>query len=536
MTNADGSNFVSALDDFCFDLAETTLPSSNDNGDQCISTFETLWDAGFMASQTPENGPLTSHGSSQMVRQRPSSECPKLIPSVMEVPLLPGGNSISDYFDTTPPRNISDGTTILVDFYFRHIAPLFCCSRDIPNPFDSGVKHCWTESSGNSVAYAIQSMSLACLARCMPGLHRAAWHLREQSLAATEKKTNTNNHSYDMNTAFTLILMGTSAGWFQPRDSNHSMASLFARYVSLVSCTDVEVPGLSNSQMVSQEGLFLKGILTYWGMFLGFMSSAKQGQSSQSCLVDQPPPNGLVVELDQLHPWTGISQDVCELLRRTGLLIRANRERILRPFGKSGLAEQRADFKIALDLEKRFTSMVFPGVSTCEWQQRLYRLAEAYRLTGLLQLYRSFPEFLSANETPGRHGEHDSEPAIHFVPVEIASQILKSLLNLPSDLHTLRFQLIPLVAASTELGPNPKQARATGNVDEQLDLRDKIRISRARTLVMYQLESMQRVFPGDRMHQVTRLVREVWKRLDYENTGKRPFWIDVAIENDWDTI
>jgi hypothetical protein len=60
-----------------------------------------------------------------------------------------------------------------------------------------------------------------------------------------------------------------------------------------------------------------------------------------------------------------------------------------------------------------------------------------------------------------------------------------------------------------------------------------IRIAKLRLNVRDRFEAMHEVFPGNRMQNVLKLVKEMWQRLDNNAGDERAYWVDVAIENDW---
>lgn len=525
----DYSTFFETFDDFILPVSSPTLQPSVE--ESRAGTSDRLFEASRfeLNSQGGTLGlsPADCRLSFPDLRDEGAEVYPDKLFSTTASPL-------NHILTTLRGGNPTNTNTLLADFYFQHIAPLLCCSKDIPNPFHGHVKQNWTRSSGISIAYAIQSMSLACLARSMPSLHRAARALRDQCLDAIKGESDADSRTEILlNRAFASVLLGSSAGWFQPRDS---MIDWFRQFKELLGSLQEQVP-FDPSRNLRQHTIFLRGVATYWGMFLSFMTSFPQDEIALYSANQLAPQTVYMDDQSQLHPWTGISEEVCELLRRTGLLIRASRERASVSFRDHNSEEVDGGLDTAQELERSLNNISFQMPDTCEWQRQLYRLAEAYRLTALLQLYRAFPDLLRKDlPSPVNGGTRAVEGLIMETSVKMATQILSIILAIPPDLHALRFQLVPLVAASSELGISPDHEDSERGGSAYNSLAAKITLAQARTIVRYRLDGMQRVFPGDRMSQMTSLIQEVWKRLDYDTAKKRPYWVDVAIENDWDLM
>jgi hypothetical protein len=112
---------------------------------------------------------------------------------------------------------------------------------------------------------------------------------------------------------FSIILLGASADWMQPRDS---MLDIFQKVASLY----------NNNLASPNKQTFGRGIMTYWFMFLTYMSSnrpefAHLASSSYHAILMHRIESAIAPG-SYIHPWTGTSADLIDCMTLVGELIR----------------------------------------------------------------------------------------------------------------------------------------------------------------------------------------------------------------------
>lgn len=438
-------------------------------------------------------------------------------------------------------QGLTDNSTALMDFYFGRLAPLFCCYGDSCNPFRTEVGRLWTLSGAKALALAIQSMSMACLADLTPRLHPSASRLRRQALTALRDELQTD--MFNTPFVYALILLGASSGWFKPKDSMEGIFQQYKLKMDNFYGDPLNYVGGPNTLDTAQMQLFV-GLLVYWDMYLSFMSTETSSQDSSHLLY------GIFqTESSQnsqpLNPWTGISTEIIVLTTLVGKLVRRVRGRQYQRFAldMEDLVEDVLELERAYDLQRRLLSVSTKADAPTYTAglrdedasvKELTQLGEAYRLTALLQLYRVFPQ-LDANNVAQLPiiSQRDSVTTARSAEKleNMAMSIVEVILKIPISSKSLRFQLVPLVAAACELSAgSPHADFDAAALSDSLAV---IRIAKLRLNVRNRFEAMHEVFPGNRMQNVLKLVKEMWHRLDNNAGDERAYWVDVAIENDW---
>ncbi|KAM0420780.1 hypothetical protein ACHAPT_011441, partial [Fusarium lateritium] len=430
-------------------------------------------------------------------------------------------NDAPRFASMAPTRLHSDATTTFVSYYFRFIGPMFCCCRQIENPFIDDVAQRWNSWSAKSLPYVLQSMSLACLADTTPHLLPIASEFRQKAKGMLEEELRSERDK--RSSELSIVLLGASAGWMRPQDS---MLDLFQRFASM-----------AQHQVVhTQTELFQRGIVTYWHMFFTFMSSAEPRlsnlASSTSHAVLMNHLNSPPLLRSPPHPWTGISADLIILLTQVGQLVRHHAAIAGPP--SLGCCSTNAHKSAARSLESKLLQHCKREQQShdqrpCSVDIDLVRLSELYQIAALLQLYRVFPGLAK--------GKRDltyetvlglklfSEAGTEQNLLSMARHILNVALEAGLDSSVLRFQLVPVIIACTEL-------RLPGLGNDELIVSDPfnllmsqtgiIAVAQARQLAKNHLMAMRRVFPGDRVSQVIKVVAAMWEQLDrdagsYEN-------------------
>lgn len=457
--------------------------------------------------------------------------------------------SAPDFPDSTPeaptkhepaalPQMRSDATTTFISYYFHYVAPMLSCCRQIENPFITDVSQQWNTRSARSLPYVLHSMSLACLAGSTPGLKSLAGEFREKAkrILAQEMENSPGAES-EHSTELSLILLGASASWTQPHDS---MLDLFQKFVIMS----------SRQSVPTQMEPFQEGIKTYWWMFLTFMSSPEPRlaylASSTSHAMLMSHINAPPVTNAHPHPWTGISAEIITLLTQVGQLIRHHEATASVPH--SGLCNTCAHESAARLLESRLLQHYkFNGKSHVSGpystETTLLRLSELYQTAALLQLYRVFPTLA----TKPKHQTYETQLGLKLFKgagrdqylLNMARHILKVALEADPASQSLRFQLVPVVIACSELrlpGVSNDELSASQPLSLLMHQTSIIQLAEARRLAKNHFMVMQRVFPGERISRVTSIVSAMWEQLDRNDPDEGLHWIKWLLRNSHDVM
>lgn len=286
----------------------------------------------------------------------------------------------------SPTRGPSDPSSALVEYYFKETAGVFSCYDSNMNPFRTTVGNFWTSSP--ALYRTLQSMAAACLVNENPYFKRLSRTLRTEAMAHL---FNTSND--DEKSLLALLMLGQTSSWFDPKDLG---IPLFKTLKSRLNRPESSLQRQSMT-IVGDHGFFQEA-LEYWEMLLSFVSSEIITDP-----VDGPWPSHFNTTRKVPHPWTGICRETQMLVNQVGQLVRSERirARSSKFTWQHSIDESVTSLQLARCLESRLRSLsepqddaiVNPGdADTPVWH--LQRIAEIYRRTGLINLYRVFPDLL----------------------------------------------------------------------------------------------------------------------------------------------
>jgi hypothetical protein len=283
-------------------------------------------------------------------------------------------------------RGPSDFSSALVEYYFKETAGVFSCYDSSMNPFRTTVGNFW--SSSPALYRTLQSMAAACLVNENPYFKRLSRSLRTEAMSQLF-----NTPDEDEKSLLALLMLGQSSSWFDPQDLG---IPLFKTLKSRLNRRE-PAPGDQLTRVVGSHTFFQEA-MEYWEMLLSFVSSEiitdpMDGPWSSTYNHTRKVP----------HPWTGICRETQMLVNQVGQLVRAERirARSTKFTWQHSIDESVTSLQLARCLESRLRSLsepqddaiVNPGdVETPVWHLR--RIAEIYRRTGLINLYRVFPDLL----------------------------------------------------------------------------------------------------------------------------------------------
>ncbi|KAL4940660.1 hypothetical protein BDV06DRAFT_196263 [Aspergillus oleicola] len=487
---------------------------------------------------------------------------------------------------TSIPRPLNNPSWTLIEYYFKEVAALFSSYDSQMNPFRTTVSRLW--GSSLAMCRTMQSMAAATLVNDFPQFGPMGKKMRNEAIEIISNET-----TMDDKSLLALLMLGQTASWHDPKDLGISFFNHLRRHL--------DSAALAKSTNPTSRGnnyQFFEEALVYWEMLLSFVAD-------DAAVLPAPPTPSNAAESLVLqrvpHPWTGIARDTQFTVQEAGRLVRAERKRIRsrRFTSQADIAEAQVALEKARELEERLLSLAHPTeaeiVSTGDDETPVWHLltmAEVYRCTGLLQLYRAFPDLLQRrlpvpqHHSPGQqptssqsHGHNPftfsptststpwpndpsfpSNPSASPSPpsdstyhdtwlTEFALTTLSRLKSIPLESRTRCLQPLLLVASSSELRlpPSPHSISTSSSPnDPKTDAETNnetghgpcisshaLEVSRTRRFILGRLTSFVHVLPPKPISVCLELVNEVWKRMDGGERGV--YWMDVMIEHGWET-
>ncbi|KAL1965941.1 hypothetical protein VTN77DRAFT_5074 [Rasamsonia byssochlamydoides] len=564
------SRFNDALPEL--DMPPSPVPRLSFDFEQaCSSSYENHdGEVGGSPQQTDlvkEHGMSSSSPSSIFLRQSP-----------VHSPRSSSSNRLS----VLPPlrRSLDDPSSTLIEYYFKEVAGLFSSYDSHMNPFRTTVSRLW--GSSPAMCRTLQSMAAATLVDDFPQFGPVGLKLRKEAISMLEKQT-----VMDDKSLLALLMLGQTASWHNPNDLGISFFNLLRNHLNSITSGSHRGSLLTNRNNYQ----FFEEALIYWEMLLSYV--ADHSTLAPSAKTGLQTPTDSILAQRVPHPWTGIARDTQFTVHEVGRLIRRERNRVrARRFtSQRDIAQAQKAIQKARELEARLLSLAHPAETeivnpgddtTPVWH--LLAMAEVYRYTGLIQLYRVFPDLLrsrllgsqpgfnltdqnpfsvpkepSANPLAGftdgvfsdAGSEYDEDTA--ELPESIRNEWLTTfaltamsrLKTIPLESRTRCLQPFLLVASSSELRLPPinTDAATTTNVDANVDNEDSgyglnlsshaIEVSRTRKFILGRLSSFLHVLPPKPIHVCLKLVKEVWRRMDAGDPNV--YWMDVMIDNGWET-
>ncbi|KAK7409505.1 hypothetical protein QQX98_008289 [Neonectria punicea] len=479
---------------------------------------------------------------------------------------------------------LTDSTTILSDFYFQETARSFSVYDGGMNPFRSLVGRLWSQS--RLIYCAMQSMAATGLEDLYPSLGPIGKEYRRETVSLLMA-----NDDCDETSLLALLMIGLSASWHDPTDSG---VSLFNSFQNRMQRATARAYFLENSNNYR----FFHESLVYWQMLLSYvvddfrMGSYQMWANPLLGPVQIPSAN-----MQAPHPWTGVGHEVLKTLCDIGHLVRSQRQHARLPVTITQGHIDRLQNSIikAFELEARLLQLSLPSedqiINPADGNtpiQHLVKLAQIYRLVGLLQLYRIFPDILWQRlQSPPSDLAPDIQPFFdlvcrHATPWDndrgysahnparhdlgswltmFALNILELFRHVPVESGTRAFQPFLLVACGSELrvpqsrGPETSlpaelqsQCAENGACEFVPEMSLKaVEVLRARGMVLGRLETLAHLLPPKPHRQCIFVVKEIWRKMDAlssvipgvdcpDGSHDSVFWMDIMIENGWETI
>ncbi|KAJ5579957.1 Aflatoxin biosynthesis regulatory protein [Penicillium hispanicum] len=327
-------------------------------------------------------------------------------------------------------RPLNNPSWTLIEYYFKEVAALFSSYDSQMNPFRTTVSRLW--GSSLAMCRTMQSMAAASLVNDFPQFGPMGRKMRDEAVDIITREA-----VMDDKALLALLMLGQTASWHDPNDLGIAFFNLLRKQLDSTASTP-NAPGLGSVKNYSNNYRFFDEALIYWEMLLSFVAdNDAMVFSDNSCASSM----GESLVLQRVpHPWTGIARDTQFTVHEVGRLVRRERKRIRTRSFTSQEEIRRAQMAIekARELEERLLGLAHPTEAeivspgddeTPVWH--LLTMAEVYRCTGLMQLYRVFPDLLrhrlpnpSEAHYPGSVPSTSLDP---FFPIDLDS------MNIPSN-------------------------------------------------------------------------------------------------------
>jgi hypothetical protein len=440
------------------------------------------------------------------------------------------------------PSSHDDVESLLVQHYFKDVCAVFSSFDSVLNPFRTTIGRIYQESP--SINYAIQSMAAAHLANTFPNMAAKGLELQRKARDAldVELPLARSGQTSATKTFLSIMLLGLTTSW-------HDSSAIGMEYLS--TARDLILPKLLSRSGVAEaerEARFFEESLIHWEMLMGFVTEDAMSYSPISGLrlsvVSKQ--NSRTSEKTLPHPWTGIAPTIHFLFAEVGRLVR--KERSMDRESSMDIRRRTENLQNAASLEEDLLAAEYPSVDDVidTGDQRTPKrhftvMAEAYRHSGLLELYRVFPSLLRKRLGSGKLSGTDSMdfefPMPRFeTPFEdtdmklwlnsLAMHIIRTLESLPSSSGTFCTQPRLLVVAASEL-------KFVSSVDFFDVHANDAEVLTARDFVIRRLQEFALRLPNKPLRQMIQLIKETWRQSD---EGQDVFWIDVMNEKGYHTI
>ncbi|KAK2729488.1 C6 zinc finger domain protein [Colletotrichum kahawae] len=393
--------------------------------------------------------------------------------------------------------------------------------------------------SSEVLFHTMQSMAAACLAKSFPELGSVA--VRERGFALQGFDTEYEASSWHQEDTILMagLLLGHTASWHNPSDLELEKFTI----------TQKTLRNWVPDSKTAITFRFFKSAVEYWELLLSFFTETCSTTDHASGFIGPPQ----TVE-NLPHPFTGISDETTSLLARVGRLIHNHRKiRSLHAFITEELLDSlRKDVQQARRIERRLLAYKAPNISEMVDPEdprttlaHLSRLDEAYICSGLLQLYRVFPDLLSDRYNPWDSVslydarapcKTPTEPERNAWLTSLAMYTLDLIREIPFESRTRCVQPFIFVAVAGELHIETRAVVSmdTDNEEARSHGNDAIRIATARNFITGRLSAYRDVLPLRKVMNISELIHHTWVALD---SGKQNvYWLGVCVEKRLSTL
>ncbi|KAJ4263099.1 hypothetical protein NW762_006717 [Fusarium torreyae] len=452
---------------------------------------------------------------------------------------------------------LQDHSSILVEYYFKEVCGMMSCYDSPMNPYRTTISNMW--SCSQSLYYITQSMAAACLSEVSPSFSSVGRQLRDQAMVCLSREAKI--AQLETSSLLALVMLGMSLSWHDPSSLGQLQFDVLAKKV-----LSAEARGDNLALAEKKKEFFFYNSLVYWKMLLSFVtdmdSSIKHAQPQPA------PPDCLDLPEPRMpHPQTGIGIEVQELVGKVGSLVRKERKRIRsRRFASREDIQQAQDAIVASEqLHSELCAIELPRESDIidagddmTPANHLVSIAEAYRCTGLLQLYRNFPDLLTPYtlaenptnhpfiaESPGPSGPCIDDPSATDTWLTcLALHVLDLIKDIPISSRSRSIQPLLFVSICSELSisrsycpiynlQQPPVASIAASQRFKLPL-SGLEVLEARRVIVYRLSAFENILAAKPIRRMLTLVKKTWACMEEEK--QEVYWMDVMMENGFETL
>ncbi|KAH7136774.1 fungal-specific transcription factor domain-containing protein [Dactylonectria estremocensis] len=486
---------------------------------------------------------------------------------------------------TFVPSSITDTSSLLISNWFEQVCPAWSGFDSTANINRTLATELWHES--RSVFSSLQSMSAAFLSTRLPHMRQPAVRFMQtatESIQAEVKAIRNRVHLDSVPTGllFSLFCLGTTVCWV---DASQLGLPFFREARLLLDRLNRRPPALYDEKE-AELLVFFNKCLDYCEMLLAVVTDnepaigADTTPRTQSDMGKEGPEKANGGQVDcQPHPWTGISSSTTRLFAQSMRLCRSSRLN-LRQQGHTGRDFHTALLEIqeAQKLEEQLLGLEFPSIletrDTGDYLTpylHLAKVAEAYQLASLLQLYQTFPDLVSLrlpiNSAISSGGQISWEEWI----IPLSLRLVRVLEHIPPSSGSRAIQPLLYISASTGLRYDTKACMDTLDLswnlcmnsmetpfqppydnnsplelDSTVDMaaigpalisRMSLEISNARHFITGRLSILENSLPPKPIIMAKTLIQAVWDAYDNELPGSTAVhWIDVMEDNNLRTM
>ncbi|KAF7554381.1 hypothetical protein G7Z17_g2993 [Cylindrodendrum hubeiense] len=488
---------------------------------------------------------------------------------------------------TFVPTAITDTSSLLISNWFEQVCPAWSGFDSAANLNRRLATELWHES--RSVFSSLQSMSAAFLSTRLPHMRQPAVRFMQaatESIQAEVKAIRGRVHLDTIPTGllFSLFCLGTTVCWV---DASQLGLPFFREARILLDRLNRRLPELYEKD--AELLTFFNKSLTYCEMLLAVVSDGEPSTRTNSVHPTQSSlgKHGPEESRDPInincnpHPWTGISTPTSRLFAQSIRLCRSFR-RNLRQHRHLGRDFQTAFLEIqeAQKLEEQLLGLEFPSpLQTKDTGDdltpyiHLAKIAEAYQLASLLQLYQTFPDLVSLrlpiNSAILSGGQISWEEWI----IPLSLRLVRVLEHIPPSSGSRAIQPLLYISASTGLRYDTKASMDTLDLSWNLGMdsmetpfqppydnsspldidsndgtqitdlgpalisRMSLDISNARHFITGRLGILENSLPPKPIIMAKTLIQAIWDAYDNEMPGSTAVhWVDVMEDNNLRTM
>ncbi|KAK7409504.1 hypothetical protein QQX98_008288 [Neonectria punicea] len=491
----------------------------------------------------------------------------------------------TDQFTEMPvfmTTSITDTPSLLISNWFEQVCPAWSGFDSAANLNRKLATELWHES--RSVFSSLQSMSAAFLSTRLPHMRQPAVRFMQtatESIQAEVKAIRSRVHLDTVPTGllFSLFCLGTTVCWI---DASQLGLPFFREARLLLDRLNRRLPSLyeKDAELLS----FFNKSLTYCEMLLAVVGDGDLSTGTDTSIPAQQTncstgKDGCEEKSDKgvdnyPHPWTGISTVTSRLFAESIRLCRTFRHNTRQQ------KDTGRDFHTALQeiqsaqrLEEQLLELEFPSMpqnsdtgDDLTPYFHLARVAEAYQLASLLQLYQTFPDLVSLrlpiNDATSIAGNISWEEWI----IPLSLRLVRVLEHIPPSSGSRVIQPLLYISASTGLRYDTKASSDALDCPWDLSMgsmgapfrprydyngplgplnetqlqtlapasisRMSLDVSNARHFIMSRLGILENSLPPKPVIVAKTLIRAIWDAYDGEMPGSTAVhWVDVMEDN-----